>query len=180
MEPYIGEIRCFSFGRIPRGWMACSGQLLPINQNQALFSLIGTYYGGDGRNNFQLPNLNGRVPIHYNPSQQALPNYPTQIGTALGSETVTLTLSNLPAHRHTLQASTATATLVPATNNFLANAPSPHFGYAAAPTDQSQLTTLDSSVVSFDGGSAAHNNVQPYLALSFCIATTGYYPPRPD
>jgi microcystin-dependent protein len=180
MEPYIGEIRCFSFGRIPHGWAVCSGQLLPISQNQALFSLIGTYYGGDGRTNFQLPNLNGRVPIHYNASQQGLPNCPTQIGNTLGSETVTLTLGNLPAHRHTLQASTATATLVSAANGFLASVPSPHFGYAAVPTDQSQLTTLDSSVVSSDGGNAAHNNMQPYLAISFCIATTGYYPPRPD
>lgn len=180
MEPYIGEIRCFSFGQIPRGWMACSGQLLPINQNQALFSLIGTYYGGDGRNNFQLPNLNGRVPIHYNAYQQGSPNYPTQIGNTLGSETVTLIPGNLPAHQHTLQASLAAATVVAATNNFLAIAPSPHFGYAAVPTDPSKLTTLDSSVVSSDGGNAAHNNMQPYLALNFCIATTGIYPQRPD
>jgi microcystin-dependent protein len=180
MEPYIGEIRCFSFGRIPRGWAVCNGQLLPISQNQALFSLIGTYYGGDGRSNFQLPNLNGRVPIHYNASQQALPNYPIQIGNTLGAETVTLTFGNLPAHRHTLQASTAAATLVPATNNYLAIAPSPHFGYAAVPTDQSQLAALDSSVVSSDGSGAAHTNMQPYLALNFCIATFGLYPPRPD
>jgi microcystin-dependent protein len=180
MEPYIGEIRCFSFGRIPRGWVTCNGQLLPINQNQALFSLIGVYYGGDGRTNFQLPNLNGRAPIHYNASQQALPNYPTQMGTAQGVEAVSLTLGNLPAHRHTLQASTAAATLVPATNNFLAIAPSPHFGYAAVPTDQSQLAALDSSVVSSDGSGVAHTNMQPYLALNFCIATTGLYPTRPD
>jgi microcystin-dependent protein len=180
MEPYIGEIRCFSFGRIPSGWTACNGQLLPINQNQALYSLIGTYYGGDGRTNFQLPNLNGRAPVHYNTSQQGLPNYPTKVGDKLGSETVTLTSDNLPAHQHMLQASTAAATLVPATNNFLANVPSPHFGYVAAPADQSQLAALDPSVVSSDGSGAAHTNMQPYLALNFCIATIGYYPPRPD
>jgi len=180
MEPYVGEIHCFSFGRIPTGWKACNGQLLPIAQNQALYSLIGTYYGGDGKTNFQLPNLNGRAPIHYNTSQQGLPNYPTKIGDKLGSETVTLTSNNLPAHQHTFQVSTASATLVPATGGFLAILPSPHFGYAAAPANQSQLTALDASVVSAEGSGAEHSNMQPYLVLNFCIATNGYYPPRPD
>jgi microcystin-dependent protein len=163
-DPYQGEIRIMSFNYPPQGWALCNGQLLPINQNQPLFSLFGTMYGGDGRVNFALPDLRGRVPIH-------LGNGHTQ-GETGGQEAHTVTQSEMPAHIHALQASaTAGDTEVP-TGATLARTDS--FTYS----DPANLTTLDASTVTSVGGSQPHENMQPYTVLNFCVALQGVFPSR--
>src|SRR3954470_1187541 len=157
-EPFLSEIRLMSFGFAPKGWAQCNGQLLPINQNQALFSLLGTTYGGDGRVNFALPDLRGNVPIH-------MGNGFTR-GEKGGEQAHTLSIAELPTHVHILQASASNATTNTPTNAFLANATAVYH----APTN---LTALSPSSVSSTGGSQAHLNMQPFLTLSFCIALQG-------
>jgi len=168
MEPYVGEIRCFAFGRIPTGWVACSGQTLTVNQNQALYALIGNIFGGTSPTTFGLPNLNGVVPIHY--GQVA-------VGASGGSETVTLDpkLSNIPAHTHIVSANTAAADQKAPTGNYLGAPPSTHLAYASA----ANLIAMDPANIQSAGSGAPHPNMQPYLPLNYCIATTGYFPPRP-
>ncbi|MEC1179520.1 tail fiber protein [Metasolibacillus meyeri] len=163
-EPFLGEIRLFAFNRIPKGWLPCNGQLLSVNSNQALYSLIGATYGGDGRTTFALPNLQGRVPVH----QGAGINY----GTAGGEATHTLTVNEMPQHTHTAYADTANATQASPQNNTWGTV-SDESIYA-----QSGNVTMNVAALSSAGQSAAHNNMQPYLALSFCIATSGIYPSR--
>lgn len=167
MEPYLGEIRCFAFGRIPTGWLSCQGQLLPINQNQALFSLLGTQFGGNGTTNFALPNLQGRAPVHYSTSQP--------VGTQGGEENVTLTQSQMPSHNHLVNVSTTAADQRSPLNNFLAMLSAPHMAYGPA----TNLTGMAGDIVGMQGGSQPHNNMQPYTVLSYCIATQGVYPNRP-
>lgn len=163
-EPFLGEIRLFSFGVIPRGWLPCQGQLLPIQQNQALFSLLGTAYGGNGTSTFGLPDLRGRVPLHISP------DYP--LGKAAGEPTHTLTINEMPMHTHTVTASSADATVIPPTD---AVWPQINGTYSAvAPNVQ-----MGPRSVSATGSSQAHNNMQPYTTVSFCIATSGIYPSRP-
>jgi microcystin-dependent protein len=161
MDPYIGEIRLFSFDLVPNGWAPCQGQLLPILQNQALFSLLGTTYGGDGVNNFALPDLRGRVPVHFDNT------YP--LGTSTGEATHTLTTAEIPAHIHTVRASTATASSANLTGNVWAQEAN-SFGPAAT------LAAMSDAAISKAGGSQPHENMQPYLAVSFYIATQGLYP----
>ena len=164
-EPFLGEIRLMSFNFPPKGWALCNGQLLPINQNQALFALLGTMYGGNGQTNFALPNLRGRVPIHVGTGHSQ--------GEAAGSTSVTINQQQLPQHTHLLQASTAPATPgLEATNAVLAVATTPVF---KAPQ---QPTALHSQSVTNVGGSQPHNNMQPYLALNFCISLQGIFPSR--
>jgi microcystin-dependent protein len=160
-EPFLSEIRIMSFGFAPRGWALCDGQLLPINQNQALFSLLGTTYGGDGRVNFGLPDLRGRVPIH-NGSGHTL-------GERGGEQSHTLSISELPTHTHTVQASADNADAPVPAGNYLGSA---NNLYTAA----ASLTSLDPSTVANVGGSQAHLNMQPFLTLSFCIALQGIFP----
>lgn len=161
-EPFLSEIRIMSFVYPPRGWALCNGQSLPINQNQALFSLLGTTYGGNGQTTFALPNLQGRVPMHFNNHNR---------GEAGGEQTHTLTQSELPAHIHTVNASQTTATEVLPANNVLANsAPNNIYGPVQ------NLTALSASTISTVGGSQAHQNMQPFLTLSFCIALQGLFP----
>ena len=164
-EPFLGEIRVLSFAFAPRHWALCNGQLLPINQNQALFSLLGTTYGGDGRVNFALPDLRGRVPLHFGPENS--------LGTRAGAETVTLTPSQLPAHTHAFQASADVASATDPSGATLAK--KPRFGAdayaAAAPT-----TTLAPQAIGASGGGQPHANMQPYTVLNFCIALTGIFP----
>ena len=162
-EPFISEIRIFSFNFPPRGWAFCAGQFLPINQNQALFSLLGTNYGGNGQTTFALPDLRGRVPLHI------AGNYP--IGSRAGSETVTLNSSQMPAHAHSVAASTAAATAADPVNAYSANGNNP--GYANA-TDGSLAPASVGSV----GGSQPHDNMSPFLVLNFCIALQGIFPSR--
>jgi microcystin-dependent protein len=161
-EPFLSEIKIVSFNFPPKGWALCNGQLLPINQNQALFALLGTRYGGNGQTNFALPNLRGRLPIHMSASHT--------LGEAAGSTSVTVNIQQLPTHIHGLQASpnSASPTADP-TNAFLA----PINGGYAAPD---ALTTLEPAAVTSVGGSQPHNNMMPYLVLNFIIALQGIFP----
>jgi microcystin-dependent protein len=161
--PYLAEIRLVSFGFPPRGWALCDGQLLPINQNQALFSLLGTTYGGDGRVNFGLPNLQGRVPVHMGDG--------LVLGQSAGEESVTLSIAQLPAHVHLVNASPNAATVNSPTNNVLAQSPGNVYVNAAG-----SLTSLLPSTLTNVGGAQPHENRQPYLTLNFCIALTGIFP----
>ena len=162
-EPFLSEIRLFSFGFAPRGWALCHGQLLPINQNQALFSLLGTTYGGDGRVNFALPNLQGRVPIH-------LGNGHT-LGERAGEQAHALSTSELPAHTHTAQGSgTAGTQNVPANNLMLSQRAAEVYRAPSA------LAPMVAGTVTNAGGSQAHENMQPFLTLNFCIALQGIFP----
>ena len=151
-----------SFGFAPKGWGLCNGQLLPINQNQALFSLLGTTFGGDGRVNFALPDLRGRVPIHVGSGHT--------LGESGGAQAVTLSQSQMPQHTHAVMASSSTGNQVDPAGKVLA---SPlNLSYRAADA----LTTLLPSTIANTGGSQAHQNMQPYLTLNFCIALQGIFP----
>jgi microcystin-dependent protein len=161
-EPFLSEIRIMSFGFPPKGWALCDGQLLPINQNQALFSLLGTTYGGDGRVNFGLPDLQGRAPIHMGSGHT--------LGARGGEQAHTLSISEIPTHTHTLQASGTPGNTTVATNNVLSSAQGQLYGAAA------NLTSLVPSTVANVGGSQAHLNMQPFLTLNFCIALQGIFP----
>jgi len=160
-EPFLAEIRIMSFSFAPKGWALCDGQLLPINQNQALFSLLGTTYGGDGRVNFGLPDLRSRTPIHMGSGHT--------LGERGGEQAHTLSISELPTHAHTAQAASAASSTPIATNNVLASANNV-YGPAA------NLTSLSPTSVINVGGSQAHLNMQPFLTLNFCIALQGIFP----
>lgn len=162
-EPFLSEIRLFSFNFAPKGWALCNGQLLPINQNQALFSLLGTTYGGNGQTNFALPNLQGRVPIHFGGSHT--------LGETGGEQNHTLTQAELPPHTHVARASPANADSPVPGNNLLASANNLY-------TSPLNLTALLPASVSSAGGSQAHLNMQPFLTLNFCIALQGIFPSR--
>ena len=159
-EPFLSEIRIMSFNFAPKGWALCNGQLLPINQNQALFSLLGTTYGGDGRVNFALPDLRGRVPMHVGSGHT--------LGEKAGQEAHTLTIQEAPAHNHVVNASNANAAVGP-TGGFFAAA---NALYHPAPAD----TTLAPTTITSVGGSQPHQNQQPFLVLSFAIALQGIFP----
>jgi microcystin-dependent protein len=162
-EPFLSEIRIMSFVFAPRGWALCNGQLLPINQNQGLFSLLGTTFGGDGRVNFGLPDLRGRTPIHVGGSHT--------LGERGGEQAHTLSIGELPTHTHVLNATSNPGTqLIPA-GNYLAKA-APANPYAPA----TSLTALNAGSVANVGGSQAHLNMMPFLTLSFCIALQGIFP----
>ena len=162
-EPFLSEIRVFSFGFPPRGWALCNGQLLPINQNQALFSLLGTTYGGDGRVNFALPNLQGRVPIHTGNGHV--------LGERAGESAHALSMAEMPTHTHAAQASAATGTQnVPANNMVLSQRAAEIY---RAPSNLSPMVT---GTVTNAGGSQPHENMQPHLTLNFCIALQGIFP----
>lgn len=159
----MSELRVFSFNFAPRGWAQCNGQFLPINQNQALFALLGTTYGGNGQTTFALPNLRGQVPIHQGNG--------FSLGQTGGQESHTVTLSEMPTHLHQLQASSLTTDGVPtAANDVLGQA----LNLYRPPTGS--LTTMEPSSVSSVGGSQPHANLQPYLVLNICIALTGIFP----
>ncbi len=160
-EPFLSEIRIMSFIFAPKGWALCNGQLLPINQNQALFSLLGTTFGGDGRVNFALPDLRGKTPIHVGSGHT--------LGEKGGEQAHTLAMSEMPTHIHMMNASTANGNTVQVSNNVLASALNVY-----RPADQ--LTTLNPASVANTGGSQAHLNMQPFLTLSFCIALQGIFP----
>ena len=163
-EPFLAEIRLMSFQFPPKGWAACNGQLLPINQNQALFSLLGTTYGGDGRVTFALPDLRGRVPLHRGGSQQ--------LGQVGGEQAHTLTVAETPSHTHTVNGTTTQATTPsPGTGVTLATSA----GAAAYQVPEGLVAMSDSSL-SPVGGSQAHNNMQPYTTVGFCIALQGIFP----
>lgn len=161
-EPFLSEIRLMSFSFAPKGWALCNGQLLPINQNQALFSLLGTTYGGDGRVNFGLPNLQGRTPIHVGSGHT--------LGERGGEQAHTLSIAEMPTHTHALTGSTTQASSnTPGSNTF---AKSSELVYAA-PVN---FVAMHPAMVANTGGSQAHLNMQPFLTLSFCIALQGIFP----
>ena len=162
-EPFLSEIRIMSFGFPPKGWATCDGQLLPINQNQGLFSLLGTTFGGDGRVNFGLPDIRGRVPVHMGNG--------FTLGQRGGETAHTLTTGEVPQHNHQAQASsTAGNTNIPATNLLAGSAPNNLYGTAAA------LEGMNNATITNAGGSQPHQNEQPYLTISFCIALQGIFP----
>ncbi|MFO1351232.1 MAG: tail fiber protein [Gammaproteobacteria bacterium] len=162
-EPFLSEIRIMSFGFPPKGWALCNGQLLPINQNQALFSLLGTTYGGDGRVNFGLPNLQGRTPIHVGSGHT--------LGERGGEQAHTLSISELPTHTHVLSATSNTGTAFVPPGNLLATANLPAYH---APDNG--LAAMNAASVANVGGSQAHLNMQPFLVLNFSIALQGIFP----
>lgn len=173
-EPFIAEIRIFAGNFAPRGWAFCDGQLLPISQNTALFSLIGTTYGGDGRSTTALPNLQGRAPMHpgRGPGLTA-----RRLGERGGVETVTLTEAQMPNHGHTLNASMESATGNDPANQLPAGS-SGRFTSPIFAADSNPLVPMGDGSLAPAGGSQAHNNMQPFLAMNFIIALVGLYPSR--
>jgi microcystin-dependent protein len=161
-EPFLSELRLMSFGFAPKGWALCNGQLLPINQNQALFSLLGTTFGGDGRVNFGLPDLQGRTPIHVGSNHT--------LGERGGEPAHTLSIQELPLHTHIVSAASSNADSPTAVGNLLGRT-STRYGPADA-----AVTPLHPSTIPNVGGSQAHLNMQPFLTLSWCIALQGIFP----
>ncbi len=161
--PFLGEIKIMSFNFAPKGWALCNGQLLPINQNTALFSLLGTTYGGDGRVTFGLPNLQGRVPFHMGNG--------LTLGAAGGEETHTLSIEELPTHTHAPTGSSLPPSAASPAGNVWASTAGG--GYAASPD-----TTLNPASITGTGGSQPHQNMAPFLTLNFCIALQGIFPSR--
>lgn len=162
-EPFLSEIRMMSFGFPPKGWALCDGQLMPINQNQPLFSLLGTTYGGDGRVNFALPDLRSRVPIHMGSGHT--------LGERGGEQSHTLSIAEMPTHTHSASASNNGGSDPVPANNLLGNS-SPNLLYG--PTQN--LSNMRPNTIGNVGGSQAHMNMQPYLTVSFCIALQGIFP----
>jgi microcystin-dependent protein len=175
-QPFIGQVQAFGFGFAPRYWAQCNGQTLSIQQNAALFSLLGTMYGGNGTSTFQLPNLQSRVPMHYGTS----PGGDTYVqGETDGVENVTLTITTLPMHSHTFVGASANANqIVPAPGQALATAARPSgtadsfYGPDATPQP------LNPGSISPAGGNQPHTNLQPYLTINWCIALYGIFPSR--
>lgn len=169
-EPFVGEIRMFAGNFAPRGWAFCDGQLLAVSQNDALFSLLGTVYGGDGRTTFGLPDLRGRIPIHagHGPGLSE-----RRLGAKGGAEKVTLTVNQLPSHRHNWRASTVPATaLSPGSNNLAQTVADIYRSDLDAPAN------LNSQATTKTGGSRSHTNLMPFLCVHFIIALVGIYPSR--
>ncbi|WP_121353953.1 phage tail protein [Flavisolibacter nicotianae] len=173
MDPFVAEIRIFPFNFAPKGWAWCDGQLLPLSQNTALFSLLGTTYGGDGKSNFALPDLQGRAPMH--PGQG--PGLSLHdLGETGGSDAVTLLQTEIPSHSHTIRANGGDGVSPSPTNNVSSGpgADRDLFWYKEG-TPNAAMNPLSSGVA---GGSQPHNNLMPYLTFYFCIALQGVFPPR--
>lgn len=164
-EPFLSEIRLMSFVFAPRGWALCNGQLLPINQNQALFSLLGTTFGGDGRVNFALPDLRGRTPIHTGSGHT--------LGERGGGQSHTLSIAELPVHDHVMSASASTATTSSPTNAVMLAQASVANLYGSSASNH---VAMAANAITNVGGSQAHLNMQPFLTLNFCIALQGIFP----
>ncbi|MBC8032039.1 MAG: phage tail protein [Pyrinomonadaceae bacterium] len=171
-DPFVAEIRIFPFNFAPKGWAWCNGQLMPLSQNTALFSLLGTTYGGDGKSTFALPNMQGNAPMHPGQGPGLSLHDLGEIG---GTEFVTLLESEMPLHAHAQMANTTTATKSLPTGNSFAKGASmiPYLAPAGAPVVNMAFQTIAPA-----GGSLPHNNMQPYLTFYFCIALQGVFPPR--
>jgi microcystin-dependent protein len=169
-EPFLGELRIMSFGYAPQGWAMCNGQFLPINQNQALFSLLGTMYGGNGQTTFALPDLRGRVPLHVGTGFLQ--------GQAGGEQAHTLTLGEMPTHVHVLNASNVQGNSVNPNFNSVGQILAQDPGKAYDTAFNPGAAALNPASVTNVGGSQAHLNMQPFLTLTFCIALIGIFPSR--
>jgi microcystin-dependent protein len=172
-DPFVAEIRIFPFNFAPKGWAWCNGQLLPISQNTALFSLLGTFYGGDGKSTFALPNLQGSVPVHVGGNQPGPGLSTYDLGETGGTDTVTLLASESPAHTHSVNAQTIDQgdNRIPSPTLNLGN--TQIYSNAGSATAQ-----MDPTAVSIFGGGQPHNNLMPYLTLYYNIALQGVFPPR--
>jgi microcystin-dependent protein len=177
--PYLGEIRCFGFNFAPYQWAQCNGQLLAITQFTALFSILGTNFGGNGTTSFGLPNLQGQIPMHWG-NGTGLP--PTVIGEPLGEAQVSLISSQLPSHSHTAVAAKTTTgagaerSAIPNSASYLSEAVAPDFVYNKTPP--TPTLAFSPKAISVNGGNLPHENRQPYLVLNFCIALAGVFPQR--
>jgi microcystin-dependent protein len=169
-EPFVAEIRIFGFNFAPVGWAQCNGQLLPISQATAVFSLLGTYYGGDGRSTFGLPNLQGSAPMHWGNGPGLTPR---SIGETGGESTVALTSTQMPQHTHTVNCNTADGDDYGPPGNVWAPDAAGNNLYAASSNGQ-----MAAAAIAAQGGGQAHNNLQPYQVLNFCIALQGVFPSR--
>ncbi|MEZ4778780.1 MAG: tail fiber protein [Flavobacteriaceae bacterium] len=179
MEPFIGQIQPFGFNFAPQGWALCNGQLLSIAQNSALFSLLGTTYGGDGQTTFALPDLRGRIPLHFG-SGPGLPTY--QMGQRAGSYQITLNTSNLPTHNHGLVVSSGNASQTAATAGASIATPGTLSGRTFTATNGFNTSTpdtvLNAASIANNGGNQAFNSMNPYIVINWCIAIFGIFPSR--
>ena len=169
-EPFVGEIRMFAGNFAPRGWAFCDGQLLAVSQNDALFSLLGTIYGGDGRTTFGLPDMRGRIPIHAGSGPGLSPR---RLGAKAGSEKETITVNQLPSHSHPMKASGDTALDIPPQGKVLAEST-----VASMYVNEAATADLNASSITDVGGSRSHTNFMPFLCVHFIIALFGIYPSR--
>ena len=168
-EPFLGEIKIVSFNFAPRGWATCDGQLLPINQNQSLYSLLGNMYGGDGVTSFALPDLRGRTPLHFSDIYRE--------GLKSGEETLSLIVEEIPSHQHAILSSGDDATSGSPVNNFPAAA-NTSVGVAYSSLSTPLNDQFNAAAVGFTGSGVGHNNMQPFITLNFCIALQGLFPSR--
>jgi len=169
-EPFVGEIRMFAGNFAPRGWALCDGQLLAVSQNDALFSLLGTIYGGDGRTTFGLPDMRGRIPVHAGTGPGLSPR---RLGAKFGAESVTLTVNQMPSHSHPLQVTTDNGPDANPAGNALAGST-----LLEAYADETPVENMANSSVTHVGGSRSHTNLMPFLCINFIIALFGIYPSR--
>jgi microcystin-dependent protein len=176
-SPFVAEIRIFGFNFAPTGWAQCNGQLLPISQNTALFSLLGTFYGGDGKSTFALPNLQGMAPIHQGQGPGLSERF---LGESAGEEFVTLIQSEMPSHAHSANSNNVegSGTSLTPSGQIWAGAGARRAAVNLY-TASAALTQMNFGALSIAGGSQPHNNMPPYLTLNFCIAMQGVFPPRP-
>ena len=173
MDPFVAEIRIFPFNFAPKGWAFCDGQILPLSQNTALFSLLGTTYGGDGKSNFALPDMQGNIPMHPGRGPGLSEHF---LGETGGSDTVSLLESEIPSHSHAWMASNADSNNQSPVGQLVAAGLGGVTFYGEQ--NAGALTTLNDNVLAPAGGDQPHNNLQPYLTLNFCVALQGVYPPR--
>lgn len=170
MDPFVAEIRIFPFNFAPKGWAFCDGQLLPLSQNTALFSILGTTYGGNGKSNFALPDLQGRTPMQ--PEQGPGLSY-RELGEQTGSDTITLITPEIPSHNHSMVMSTTLGTTKSPANNRIGQSDGASVFTSSVPN-----VSMASNSIAPAGADQPHNNMQPYLTVYFCIALQGVFPPR--
>jgi microcystin-dependent protein len=178
-DQFVAEIRMFGFNFPPTGWAFCNGQLMPISQNTALFSLLGTYYGGDGKSTFALPDLSGSVPVHAGQGPGLSERF---LGEQSGTPSVTLLQSEMPVHNHNMQALNSNADSADPNTRVLGKgrySTGTQSGAVAFYNTVSAFVQMDPQAINIAGGSLPHNNMMPYLAVNFCIAMQGIFPPRP-
>jgi microcystin-dependent protein len=174
-DPFVGEIRMFAGNFAPRSWAFCDGQLLAVSQNDALFSLLGTIYGGDGSTTFALPDMRGRLPVHQGTGPGLVQK---SLGAKYGTERETLTTNQLPAHTHLFNATADIASSSSPSNNVIAGQSDGDTLYVANPTDTSKIQSFHGNTLTSTGGSQSHNNMMPSLCVHFIIALFGIYPSR--